>query len=118
MERVTVEQVKEAYKKTEFIPVRKYWFLNDGVMECACALTAISVQKDPSYREKLKDQEDGEYCESIQNITGFSFDYVDGFTSGFDDPKQKHRHEHRNQEFKEGFEDGAAAWSAIEECEV
>ena len=117
---IKVEEVIEAYKKTGLRPIQDEWFGRyRGRGNCACALTAIVIEKDPPFLQDLtkEDAVDEIDMDGVMNAQlGLSYAYIKGFTRGFDgyhtvgDLKVKVENQ---EDLLRGFEDGKAIWKAV-----
>lgn len=103
MERITPEQVVEAYKTTGLKPVR-HITLKDG---CACGLGAVYAQKLNVRTECV-----GEVFTEIKKY-GLSPSYVSGFIAGFDGVDFDEMRDVLIEDESIGYEDGQAAWKAV-----
>lgn len=99
MNRIIPEQVEEAYKKTRLKPRQGYW-IND---RCACGLGVVYAKKTGarSFSAGLPGK--------IRRRFGLSLNYLEGFIVGFDGERDYSV----DKEFKQGFEDGKAAWNRV-----
>jgi hypothetical protein len=122
--RITPDQVVEAYRKTGLKPTRSSWFGQLSHQECeACGQTAVAVAEGNVTIDDLKkvnnltieEFEDGAmttcqlcYAAAVK-LTG-SPDYVTGFVAGFDNCR---RFPGRDNAYHDGYDDGAAAAEAV-----
>ncbi len=85
MNRITPEQVLEAYQKTGINPMRNdYCYLDDNGEKCGCAITALLTDK-----IGWEDTNSAIYTKVrlsayISEELGLESDYVEGFIYGFD----------------------------------
>ena len=107
--RITVQQVVEAYKKTGLRPRVQAFY--DEVTGCACALGAVSIARNSSLAAQdvlVQDQ--------IVDELGLDVHYTNGFCGGFDrcgsTPSVLSNSE-QLQNYQLGRQDGAAARKAV-----
>jgi len=91
MRRITVEEIKEAYKKTGIKPMRKAFAERRCEEKCGCALTALACSVTSfEFIESLvsADNElDLVYRPVVERVAarlGLNKDYAVGFIGGFD----------------------------------
>lgn len=119
MNRVTPEQIVEAYTSTNIKPIQSCWEMKteDGKI-CGCGLTAIMIKngKIDGFR-KLRSEDVG-YDELFQYAAlnnNLSKSYVHGFVHGFDSYNSYPSLEKADneEEYNAGFEDGLKSWNAV-----
>jgi hypothetical protein len=98
MNRITPEQVVEAYKETGLKP-RQRVFLVD---KCACGLGVLAAH-DANINNS--------YDAYDWAVTQYGEDYVESFWRGFDDRSTTPQYEQHI-----GYEDGRACWQAVVEA--
>ena len=101
MDRITPEQVIEAYRKIDYSPARESW-LNEERKSC-CGLTAVALANG------LTPPKDGFLSGGIvAEHLGLSYSgYTVAFADGFDGLSKDEFHD------PAGYEDGQAAWEAV-----
>jgi hypothetical protein len=105
--RITVEEVKNAYKETGLKPKQGNFFPEPG---CACGLGAIYIQK--SRKENF-----GKDKVSVMNKLSYTYPriYQVGFANGFDGIRKKSEFVTTvtRDHYHMGYEDGKAAYEAV-----
>ena len=98
-QRITPEQVVEAYRKVGYSPARSKWINRDR--KSCCGLTAVALEKgfNPEFVHSGRD---------LAQFLGLPYnDYVLEFADGFDGT-------HREFDYiSAGYEDGQAVWEAV-----
>jgi hypothetical protein len=97
MNRITPEEVVEAYRKTGLTPERTGmdWFSEDG--KCGCGATAVMKARNPDFcNSTLK------FGDAIE-LLGVSRPYLRGFVVGFDGLSPI---DMDLQEYAQGYQDG------------
>jgi hypothetical protein len=109
--RITPEQVKEAYDKTELKPMQGEFFPAEG---CACGLGAIFAQK---FGKPVSLIEDGDVIHKLEDL--FPEGYRLGFVHGFDGREPSFKdNKVINETYNLGYEDGRASFEAVKEDAV
>jgi len=104
--RITAEQVVEAYKVTGYRPARKTMWSKTNKGDCACALVACSAAKVYPLKNEETDWEHY-LCQTLE----IERTYMLGFISGFDGYTQAVAL--MDEVAKEGYADGLAAAAAV-----
>jgi len=102
MRRITVDEIKEAYKATGLTPARNTW--GESGSGCACGLGVLAVAAGVPIDDLCSD-----VVYDTINLDEF---YGLGFTNGFDGNTRLGALSHRPG-FNQGYDDGAAAAAAI-----
>lgn len=122
--RIKPEQVLAAFEKTGLKPVQGQYFNGHIGDACACGLGAIYaadlMNKGKSvetlFDEITSDNGGDDINELVWDFfeSSHSFKYQNGFVNGFDeeDPTVM-PNERRYEDYKNGFEDGKAAYQAV-----
>lgn len=103
--RITADRVLAAFETTGLIPMQEEWLDTTAGRNCACGLMAVYAA-----RFGLGSLDD--YVEAIKEGFELEHDYVNGFTVGFDGRPDKLL-VRASGAFKQGYEDGKAAWEAV-----
>ena len=113
MNRVTPEQVLEAYKRTHLEPTNEMWFYISGDgRECGCALTAVAISQGKLYEDEI----DSDFTSrDMAEALDLPVPYINGFTSGFTCSVyyNTYKDEVDHMYYKQGFEDGEKAWRTV-----
>lgn len=112
MNRITPEQVVEAYRVTGLKPVREDWITLDN--KCGCALTACMLHSGYSIDSINADIE--QCCEPVpEEVLQLDNRYVIGFVRGFDsgDDPTIGWHDDDAKALGLGYADGTAAAKAV-----
>ncbi len=106
MQRITVDEVKTAYKETGFCPISGVYRKGSN---CACPLLAVYCKRTG---RNINDNDNGDWIgDIIENELCLHPDYIDGFLSAVDATRT-------NQEdfpiqYLLGFKDGTAVSESI-----
>lgn len=120
MNRITPEQVVEAYKKTGLHPVDGVWvhrrlLEKDEVMLCGCALSAVCCSKGESVAAEFEiiSYYSGQGYGGVAHHLGYELKldpgYIQGFMNGFDDEEEMED----TPEYNQGYKDGLAARAEV-----
>lgn len=105
MNRITIERVREAYKKCGKRPLTGDWYANGSV----CPLSALYLE-DHTFEElaDVVDRSNWDYTREdstagkLAKALGLSNSYVSGFYHGVD----KDSRYHKEEDYQAGYEDG------------
>lgn len=106
MNRITVEQVKDAYAATKYTPIKGAWF--NAETNCACPLIACSVAKGCKPSTANGNSKWKEYV-------AMSLDLPEGYVSGFAQGVDRMRQfiHGFTEEFCLGYLDGQSVAAAL-----
>lgn len=112
MNKITPEEVVEAYRKLGIKPVFGIWGRQEGG-ECGCALTAMVANK-VGFNTALNGIYGQSYTFIRDTLQDYDEDYLYGFVHGFDYASE---HPDRgNNYYRTGFYDGVATRKAVEDA--
>lgn len=101
--RLSVDEVKKAYKRTEYTPRSKLWI--DNSSKCACAFGAMILDKKPELKNKRDFDLDKMNFESlVSGLLGVSSDYVGWYISGFDGELEQPSTPQQKQAYEDGIQ--------------
>lgn len=113
MNRITPEQVVEAYRVTGFVPVRGAFIKRDNPNDnCQmCGATAVAVAEKKVHWLDLLNDSSGRRERDIGAALGLDEWYLCGFTAGFDGIGRVNSFNY--EAFITGYSDGRAAAAAV-----
>lgn len=108
MSHITVEEIQQAFEKTNRTPKAGMYFQNDDGVDCACGIGALFLQHAPKDTiEKAFSNPDNDSIVNNWADEIYGVRYRLGFVKGFDGEKVEDFHS-QTDSFKNGYHDGSS----------
>lgn len=115
MNRITPEQVVEAFRRHPEVRPTRWQFLGtrDGKPVACCGTTILAIDRGIKPPSGLREAGTGDGAAILAPLLGLDPDYLQGFACGFDFADGAGEYAEDDAAFDLGYSDGEDAWDAV-----